>query len=202
MIRYILIAVVVLASLTGFIALMCLVARRLIWPNESLHPSFVGSLIGASGTIFAATIAWMISDNNIAFQKTVATEQARQQLVVQRGQQQRALEAMEEVGRYLDGLLANFDGVPADRLARYFVYNFALKEIPLAGVPAPSPLINDIIAARADLSRFQTMDLPMAATLAPTSQDTIAAVNSRLEGVRVLRQRVTADIEARRKELN
>jgi len=60
--RYILIEGSVLLGLVIFVLLMCLIAKRLIWPNEPLHPSFVGSLLSSSGTIFAASMAWMIAD--------------------------------------------------------------------------------------------------------------------------------------------
>jgi hypothetical protein len=68
MLRYILIETTVVSTLIVSVLIMCAVAKRVIWPKEPLHPSFVGSLISASGTIFAASLAWLIADNSVNFQ--------------------------------------------------------------------------------------------------------------------------------------
>jgi hypothetical protein len=193
MIFYVTIAAAVLALLVIFVISMCQLARRFIWPGEPLQASFVGSLIGASGTIFAATIAWAIADNNMALQQVLA-ELARET--------QRA-RAMEEVGRHLDGLLAIFpSNIPEGELVNR-VSNANLGILPTAGVPTPSPLINDIVAARSEFSRLQTRGSVFVVTKRPQAElDTFNKdVLRAIDGLRALRNRVQDDVYERRKRI-
>jgi hypothetical protein len=157
--RYLPVEAVVLTTLTGFIFLMCYISKKIIWPGEPLHPSFVGSLVSASGTIFAASIAWTIADYNLE------TQRARDAIEMQRRSEEgslttvrssiKDLTALMEIHRIIEKFLGNFSKQDTNRDIAARLQTLTIPSIPsvsFSDFMPPTALIDDIAHAFAELA--------------------------------------------------
>jgi len=197
MVRYIFIEVCVLSFLTVFVTLMCQVAKRLVWPGEPLHPSFVGSLLSMSGTIFAASIAWAIADHSIEFQKTAAAEQARQRVILDQKRERELIDSATEFGRMIDSFLERFPAAFA--VAQYpEALKFAnLPQVPLTLQPV-SPLAKQIREVLFELSGLQQQVSGHLISQPDRDEKIMASVAQ----LRTLHQRLMEDAKERLRKLN
>jgi hypothetical protein len=157
--RYLPVEAVVLATLTSFVFLMCYISKKFIWPGDPLHPSFVGSLVSASGTIFAASIAWTIADYNLE------TQRARDAIEMQRRNEEglrttfrssvKDLAALMEINRITEKFLGNFSKQDTNRDIAARLQTLTIPAIPSVSfsdfIP-PTALIDDIAHAFAELA--------------------------------------------------
>jgi Na+-transporting methylmalonyl-CoA/oxaloacetate decarboxylase gamma subunit len=197
MLRYILIEIGVLAFLIVFVTLMSQLAKRVLWPGEPLHPSFVGSLLSASGTIFAASIAWAIADHSIEFQKNIAATQAEERLKADRRQERALIESATDLASLLTNFLTKF---PQDHPESY---PDILKS---AQVPA-SVLISNVERSSLVKEIQETLyDLDVLKQYAMGRFTGVDNVNERIVAgvakLRTLHQRLADDVGARLKRLN
>jgi Na+-transporting methylmalonyl-CoA/oxaloacetate decarboxylase gamma subunit len=198
MLRYILIEAGVLSFLIAFVALMCQVAKRFVWPGEPLHPSFVGSLLSASGTIFAASIAWAIADHSIEYQKANAADQARERVIADQKRERELIDSATEFGRIIDKFLARFP--PTFSVAEFpEALKFAdLPRAPLILQMPASSLITQINEVEFELGSLQQQVSGQLISV-PDRDEKIAASIAKL---RVLHQRLMDDAKDRLRKLN
>lgn len=84
---------------------------------DRLEPPFVGALVAAAGTIFAACIAYTAAIQSLEMARLAAEEGAKQRLEGEKQQKRLQmqqsvfeLQSSRAVLEYLDGILAKFDG--------------------------------------------------------------------------------------------
>jgi hypothetical protein len=149
---YLIIVLSVAVGLIGFCFVMCIAARHWIWPGE-LPPPYVGSLISASGTILAATIAWAIADHNIQVQRerdrVEFDRRLRQERDASFDRVAELFDRADEVARLLGDFLDQFPNSAADDSD--FDHSVAVRlqavTIPTLGIEGaqqPVHLLNDI----------------------------------------------------------
>jgi hypothetical protein len=107
--------------LTVFVVLVASIAA-IAWISKvyifgQLEPAFVGALVGAAGTIFAACIAYTAASDNLQIARDASALAERQRLEGERNQKRfareqanREIQALRELQAFMDRLLAAFAG--------------------------------------------------------------------------------------------
>jgi len=106
---------IVFIALAGCVLTMAWISKAFIF--ERLEPAFVGALVGAAGTIFAACIAYTAASQNLEMARIASENGEKQRLEGERNmkrfakeQAAREFQTMRETQGFMDRLLATFGG--------------------------------------------------------------------------------------------
>ncbi len=177
--RYLLIELAVLAALIGFVALMCqVVAKRLIWPGEPLSHSFVGSLLSAAGTIFAASIAWVIADQNLDYQQRAAQAEDSRRIAEGKVKQQRETLALGQAADLLDSIVRAVRDAPGHS-ARF--QSVVIPEVQQIAGTTPTPALEmSVIKVRSQILDLQRRAKEAASQTSSTQKVTLEQIDGEL----------------------
>jgi hypothetical protein len=106
---------IVFFVLAGCVLAIAWISKTFIF--DKLEPAFVGALVGAAGTIFAACIAYTAASQNLEMARIASEIGEKQRLEGERNmkrfareQAARELQTMRETQSFMDRLLAAFAG--------------------------------------------------------------------------------------------
>jgi hypothetical protein len=207
--RYLPVEAVVFTTLTSFVFLMCYISKKFIWPGDPLHPSFVGSLVSASGTIFAASIAWTIADYNLETQRArdgVETQRRnREESIAIFRTAMRDFTALAEINRIIDKFLASFPDQGTNREIAARLQMLTIPIIPLGSLSDRiQPQVDDVVHAFAELTeqKKHLAEVNQTSLLRVEPIPTIEAQTAATVGtLRKLHDQLDTEIESRRKSL-
>lgn len=200
----------VLLVLLALIFVIAWISRIFIF--DKLEPAFLGALVAAAGTIFAACIAYTAASQNLEMANKTAEDNAKQRIENEKQQKRYQLQqAMSELQQtrdvlaYLDRLLTQFDGASESGDRDYVAYMADVDRSGgvvqyLGGAPASiGPKVGEIFI------RFSNMRgaLSMLNNGRPSSETAAerAAINrsirDRIAEIRKLRGEVDEDVRRR-----
>jgi hypothetical protein len=177
-----------------------------------LEPAFLGALIAAAGTIFAACIAYTAASQNLEMASKTAEDNAKQRLENEKQQKrfqlQQAvteLQQARDVLAYLDRLLNQFDGASESGDRDFVAY---MADVDRAGgiVQYMGPIPQGLYAKVQELfMRFNNMRGPLnmlnnGRPAAETANERAAinrSIRDRIADVRKLRGEVDEDVRRR-----
>jgi hypothetical protein len=160
--------------LVGIFLVLVVVVTGLGWLSKVflfervLQPAFIGALVGAAGTIFAACIAYTAARDSFEVAKTNAEDNARQRLANEKQQRlfqlqqaTRELQWTRETLAFVDKFLSQFEGA-AETGQRDYVAFFN-DIVQTGGVIQNTGAMVDPLGARLRdlLGRFQMMQNPL-----------------------------------------
>lgn len=178
-----------------------------------IEPSFLGSIIGAAGTIFAAAIAYVAVDRQIE-QATIQADAAQEQMKrFAREQKIREMQALEGVEQFLTAIIEKFSAIPDDDVDGFrdtFIRLSDAAELPL-NLPTfpPDPFggrarlwlerINNLRATVTNVSHQRRFG-PGPERVAEEWRRANDSVRETIERGRDLIQELRAEIQRRRSE--
>jgi hypothetical protein len=188
------------------------------WPFKQREPAFLGALVGASGTIFAACVAYTAASQNLEIGHLAAETAAKQKIegeAIQRRfakeQAIRELQQMRDLFDFSNRILERFAGASEAGSRDYFIYmTEAIRDgfIAFYQGGAPEPFGNK---ARETYQRFYNVRssveqsknrLVGIAQDYPERADLNRAIRDRLGEITALRGQVDEDIRRRERALD
>jgi hypothetical protein len=201
--------------LVGAIFLLGLLSQKFLFAGR-LEPAFIGALVGASGTIFAACIAYTAASKSLEMATKTAEDNALQRAENERNQKRwqlqnarNELKTTRDALAYMDKFLTQFDGA-ADTGSRDYVT--CLNDIYRSGgVPFYSAPVTQAFQSRLQemTVRFNNMQGPMGGVVNRPADEVVqerAAMNriirERVAEAKTLRSDIDEDLRRREREVD
>jgi hypothetical protein len=182
--------------LIGFVFGMCGLAKRWLWPKKPVHPSFVGSLIGASGTIFAASVAWSAANYTVDNQR----QQARQsEIKAKLAAEQRETENLQELWNNTNRLMYVFPTTASAAEMAMTLTGIAVPTVQQGLFSYPTENVNELAIHLRLLEGTQQRYWQTYRTEKEASLEIEGRIPAILNGIRAIMPRITKQIEVRRR---